>query len=178
MSEGKSSRIHNRGIPISAFPWLLHTCWSPMASSLRPRSERDPSDHPCFGSAHLQGQGLDCTIRFSLCWRRLSAFINVGLISDQKHERTWFQHRMGHLLQQRPIEAVSTACRTILLLLSAHTHGNCGLHLWGMSGKRACRAKIRQKSVCSFASHGCFSLLRSYTSLWSCLLPNSPHELQ
>ena len=70
------------------------------------------------------------------------------------------------MAQWRPVKAVPTACRTALLPLSTHAHANHGLYLWGMSGKRTCRAKLLQKSLCLFAPHGCFSRLRSYTSLW------------
>lgn len=60
------------------------------------------------------------------------------------------------------------------------THTDHGLHLWGLSGKRICRAKLLQKSLCSIPVH-----LRDVSPPWEdthhwggCLLPNPPYVLQ
>lgn len=103
--------------------------------------------------SHSHGQRLDHSISSSLF--RGSFLLSAMLASFQikREERVWCEslNRLpqvstpyGHVLWRRSCSLWDP---------TALTHTDHGLQLWGMCGKRTCRMKLLQKSLCSIPVH-------------------------
>lgn len=151
---------------------LLHTCCCPTAPITVARDQEGS-----FWSSTvwlcLPTKDWSILLGFPSARHGFLLLSSLVLFQIKRHERTWCKSRtdawgLNTAWDVCVSESPSGQCPQPAGSQSSctHTHANCGLHLWGMSGKMTCKAKRLQKSLCSFASHGCFLLLRSYTLLW------------